>query len=64
MIDFNQIKPSVIRFEHGLPDDTVSWDDLQSILGYLFSLEPYDVIAYQPNPWLRVSPTARPKKAG
>ncbi len=69
MIDFTRIKPSLIRFEHGLPDDIVSWDDLQSILrllhdhGYLFALEPYDVIAYQPHPWMRVNRTTPPKNA-
>jgi FkbM family methyltransferase len=69
MIDFSRVKPSVIRFEHGLPDEIVSWDDLQSILrylhghGYLFMLEPYDVIAYQPAPWSRVNRATPPKTA-
>ncbi len=67
MIDFNRIKPSIIRFEHGLPDEIVSWDTLQSTLrdlyaqGYHFMLEPYDVIAYQPAPWLRINRTTPPR---
>lgn len=67
MIDFNRIKPSIIRFEHGLPDEIVSWDTLQSTLrdlyakGYHFMLEPYDVIAYQPAPWLRINRTTLPR---
>ena len=69
MIDFDRIKPTLLRFEHGLPDDIVSWETLQSTLrylhdrGYLFLLEPYDVTAYQPESWLRVLPTASPKTA-
>lgn len=67
MIDFSRIKPAIIRFEHGLPDDIVSWDTLQSTLrdlyaqGYHFMLEPYDVIAYQPAPWLRINRTTTQK---
>jgi FkbM family methyltransferase len=54
MIDFARWKPAILRFEHGLPDGTMSraeFDQCAQLLldhGYYLITEPYDVIAYQP----------------
>lgn len=69
MVDLERITPAIIRFEHGLPDDFVSWDQLQATLrrlhdhGYFFALDSYDLTAYQPPSWTRVAATAAPKRA-
>lgn len=54
MIDFQRIKPALIHFEHGLPDQVMSvaeFKDCAGLLmdqGYLVVTEPYDAVAYQP----------------
>ncbi len=55
MIDFNGIKPSIIRFEHGMPDGIMSAQDFKECAGLLLDqgyyviTEAYDAIAYQPS---------------
>jgi len=52
MIDFNQCKPHLIHFEHGLPDGVMKMEDLQACItlltnqGYYVVMETYDVLAY------------------
>jgi len=68
MVDFERFRPPIIRFEHGLDDQIMTWPappDCRHRLygfGYLFVLEPYDVIAYLPEPWQRVPAVARPRE--
>ena len=52
-LDFNAIKPIIIRFEHGVPDSIMSKEALQQVLdflhknGYEVLVEPNDATAYQ-----------------
>ncbi|OGP79282.1 MAG: hypothetical protein A2V86_08615 [Deltaproteobacteria bacterium RBG_16_49_23] len=52
-LDFNAIKPTVIRFEHGVPANIMSKEALQQLLdflhkhGYEVLVEPNDATAYQ-----------------
>ena len=54
MIPFGEIKPAIIRFEHGLPDGIMSpsvfkeCTDLLTAQGYYIITEPYDAVAYLP----------------
>ena len=70
MVDFERFRPALVRFEHGLGDQIMTWAELQECLhrlhehGYLFAMEPYDVIAYQPDPWQRVPVVAQPRETG
>jgi FkbM family methyltransferase len=54
-IRFDIIKPSIIRFEHGLPHGVMSSETFLTVVdllhrnGYELIIESYDAIAYQPN---------------
>jgi FkbM family methyltransferase len=54
MIDFARCRPAIIRFEHGMPDNTMSLQQFQACAellmshGYYIITEPYDAIAYLP----------------
>ncbi len=54
MLDLDEIKPGIIRFEHGRRADEASFTRLREILlrlydhGYYVSMEPQDVVAYLP----------------
>ena len=54
MVDFGRIKPAIIHFEHGLPDQTMSLADFKECSarlmdhGYFILTEPYDATAYLP----------------
>ena len=54
MIEFDRFKPAIIRFEHGLPANTMSVSEFKECAGllmdqgYYLVTEPYDAIAYQP----------------
>ncbi|PPD37082.1 MAG: hypothetical protein CTY18_01855 [Methylomonas sp.] len=55
MIDFAKIKPSIIHFEHGLPDNVMSLDQFKQCAcmlidnGYSIIMKKYDCIAYIPD---------------
>jgi FkbM family methyltransferase len=52
MINFDNIKPHIIRFEHGIKSDVMSREDFKKCMNYLFDqgyfiqMEDYDAIAY------------------
>ncbi|MCX6272517.1 MAG: FkbM family methyltransferase [Bacteroidetes bacterium] len=52
MLDFNTIKPSIISFEHGLPDHIMTQEQFTEIVtllirqGYKIITQDYDCIAY------------------
>lgn len=55
-IDFTNIKPRIIRFEHGVRDNVMSFDQFKQVCNYLNSYgyqiiaESYDVTAYLLDP--------------
>jgi FkbM family methyltransferase len=56
-LDFARLRPTIIHFEHGLPNGIMTRDKLKEVVdrlyaqNYLFILEQYDAIAYQPGLW-------------
>ncbi len=63
-IDYRALRPAIIRFEHGLREETMSNDTFQNVVdklhqhGYELAIEDSDAIAYQRNivfEWLQLT---------